>query len=84
MDHRTTKGHTTMKQALCATGVENPDLWFTNNPISVSIAIGICKKCPVIDKCRELSWSEQYGVWGGVLREQPLKHRGRPKKAKES
>lgn len=37
-------------------------------------AISICRRCPVIDKCREhaLGTPELYGVWGGLTADQRL------------
>lgn len=40
--------------------------------IALSEAVEVCKRCPVLDECREyaLSEGEEYGVWGGLLPEE--------------
>ena len=58
----------------------DPDHWFDPDPQAAQDAIQQCLTCPIIDKCRELGWSEHHGVWGGQYRGILRKPRGRPKK----
>lgn len=42
--------------------------WFPNQGETASLALAICKRCPVADECREYADTagERYGVWGGA------------------
>lgn len=67
--------------------VENPDLWFADNPIDLERAKVLCAQCPIRRQCLSLALerAEPWGVWGGeiieggtiVARKRP---RGRPRK----
>lgn len=71
--------------AVCASGEYSPDIWFTNEPDTVALAVSLCRLCPVRAVCNELATrgGERHGVWGGVLRESPRGRRGRPRKGVE-
>lgn len=61
-----------MDEALCRG--KHEDIWFP--PLSgersesedkyYDIAKMVCEHCPVQDKCLNLGWDEEYGVWGGT------------------
>lgn len=46
----------------------DPELWFPEKGKSAKQAIGICRECPVRQKCLEwaISHNETVGVWGGI------------------
>ncbi|MCH9667318.1 MAG: WhiB family transcriptional regulator [Actinomycetia bacterium] len=67
--------------------VEDPDLWFAEDPRDLEQAKALCTDCPVRRECLDaaLERQEPWGVWGGeillrgavVARKRP---RGRPRK----
>jgi WhiB family redox-sensing transcriptional regulator len=67
--------------------VEDPDLWFADDPARLEMAKGLCDSCPVRSACLDgaLRRGEPWGVWGGeifergsvIARKRP---RGRPRK----
>lgn len=49
-------------------GIENPDIFNSNNAKDIKEAKSYCAKCPVIDKCDEYVFAldpHTYGVWAG-------------------
>lgn len=67
--------------------VEDPELWFADDPADLELAKVYCRECPVRAACLAgaLDRQEPWGVWGGELFEQgvviPRKRpRGRPRK----
>ena len=67
--------------------VEDPDLWFADNPAQLEIAKNFCGSCPVRDACLAgaLDRAEPWGVWGGEIFEHGVviarkRPRGRPRK----
>ncbi|MGH8910534.1 MAG: helix-turn-helix domain-containing protein [Egibacteraceae bacterium] len=66
------------RQAACATGGHDPDLWWPATPAAVEAARQVCAGCPVIGDCRDsfLAGSARLrgpardemdaGVWAGV------------------
>ena len=44
-------------------------LWYSFDPLEVSIACAVCRSCPVRSECRAEGMDEP-GVWGGVTAEQ--------------
>ena len=67
--------------------VENPDLWFAEDPRDLDRAKTLCADCPIRRECLNaaLERQEPWGVWGGeildrgtvIARKRP---RGRPRK----
>ena len=67
--------------------VNDPDLWFAENPMELERAKTLCADCPIRRQClaEALERQEPWGVWGGeiidrgtvVARKRP---RGRPRK----
>ncbi|SEK21616.1 WhiB family transcriptional regulator, redox-sensing transcriptional regulator [Blastococcus sp. DSM 46786] len=67
--------------------VEDPELWFAENPSQLELAKSFCGDCPVRESCLAgaISRAEPWGVWGGeifdrgvvIARKRP---RGRPRK----
>ncbi len=67
--------------------VENPDLWFAEDPRDLELAKALCAQCPIRRECLNaaLERQEPWGVWGGeildhgavIARKRP---RGRPRK----
>ena len=67
--------------------VEDPDLWFADDPARLEVAKSLCDSCPVRSACLDgaLDRGEPWGVWGGeifdrgvvIARKRP---RGRPRK----
>jgi WhiB family redox-sensing transcriptional regulator len=67
--------------------VEDPDLWFADDPARLELAKRLCADCPVRTACLDgaLDRAEPWGVWGGqifdggavIARKRP---RGRPRK----
>jgi WhiB family transcriptional regulator, redox-sensing transcriptional regulator len=67
--------------------VEDPDLWFADNPRDLEHAKALCAECPIRRECltAALERQEPWGVWGGeildrgtvIARKRP---RGRPRK----
>lgn len=67
--------------------VEDPELWFAENPADLQTAKTLCADCPVQLACLAgaLQRREPWGVWGGeifdhgvvIARKRP---RGRPRK----
>ena len=70
--------------------VEDPDLWFAEDPSCLEQAKVLCGLCPIRRECLNaaLERQEPWGVWGGeilvrgtvVARKRP---RGRPRKSAE-
>lgn len=46
----------------------DPDLWFSDHKTERRRAIELCHTCPLIRECREYGQTQEFGVWGGVLR----------------
>ena len=74
-------------EALLPCRVNNPELWFAEQPADVEFAKVLCQACPVRELCLggALDRREPWGVWGGELFLQgvviPRKRpRGRPRK----
>lgn len=75
------------KLAVLPCHVEDPDLWFADDPTDLERAKVLCAQCPIRRQCLEaaLDRAEPWGVWGGeilergsiVARKRP---RGRPRK----
>jgi WhiB family transcriptional regulator, redox-sensing transcriptional regulator len=67
--------------------INDPDLWFSDNPAELEQAKAICVDCPLKAECLAgaLDRQEPWGVWGGeifergsvITRKRP---RGRPRK----
>jgi WhiB family transcriptional regulator, redox-sensing transcriptional regulator len=67
--------------------VEDPDLWFAEDPRDLERAKALCAECPFQRECLNaaLERQEPWGVWGGeildrgtiIARKRP---RGRPRK----
>ncbi len=67
--------------------VEEPDLWFAEDPRDLERAKALCADCPIRRECLNaaLQRQEPWGVWGGeildrgtvIARKRP---RGRPRK----
>ena len=67
--------------------VEDPDLWFAEDPRDLERAKELCAQCPLRRECLNaaLERQEPWGVWGGeildrgaiIARKRP---RGRPRK----
>ena len=67
--------------------VEDPDLWFAEDPRDLERAKELCAECPLRRECltAALERQEPWGVWGGeildrgaiIARKRP---RGRPRK----
>ncbi|BBZ66244.1 transcriptional regulator WhiB [Mycolicibacterium insubricum] len=67
--------------------VNEPDLWFADDPSDLEKAKGLCAACPLRAQCLSaaIDRAEPWGVWGGeifdrgvvVARKRP---RGRPRK----
>ncbi len=70
--------------------VEDPDLWFAEDPRDLDRAKALCTDCPIRRECLNaaLQRQEPWGVWGGeildrgsvIARKRP---RGRPRKDAE-
>lgn len=68
--------------------LQDPDLWFAEEPADVELAKQLCRQCPIQAMCLAGAQErgEPCGVWGGelfvagavVARKRP---RGRPRKA---
>ena len=71
--------------------VNDPDLWFAENPMELERAKVLCTDCPIRRQClaEALERLEPWGVWGGeiidrgtvVARKRP---RGRPRKSEKN
>jgi hypothetical protein len=59
-----------MRQALCAQ--TDPDLFFSDSASRIEQAKAICGQCPVRDEClsHALQAREEFGVWGGLDRDE--------------
>ena len=67
--------------------VEDPDLWFADDPARLEMAKSLCDSCPVRSACLDgaLDRAEPWGVWGGEIFERGVviarkRPRGRPRK----
>ncbi|ADU00578.1 WhiB family transcriptional regulator [Mycolicibacterium gilvum] len=71
--------------------VEDPDLWFAEDPRDLERAKTLCADCPVQRACLNaaLERQEPWGVWGGEILERGSviarkRPRGRPRKDSKS
>jgi len=48
----------------------DPNLWFSDDPVSIAAAQAVCAGCPVLVRCRKAGADEPDGVWGGVSAEE--------------
>lgn len=57
-------------EARCAQS--DPDEWFPEKGGSTRWALSICRRCPLLEECREwaIEHNEPYGVWGGTTAKQ--------------
>jgi WhiB family redox-sensing transcriptional regulator len=67
--------------------IEDPDLWFAEEPARLEEAKRLCDSCPVRSACLDgaLLRGEPWGVWGGEIFERGAviarkRPRGRPRK----
>jgi WhiB family transcriptional regulator, redox-sensing transcriptional regulator len=51
---------------------EDPELWFSSEPLDVKAAIDICRRCEHTDECITFAVETDttYGIWGGLTPEQ--------------
>ena len=78
---------TTLTKETVPCHVEQPDLWFAEDPRDLERAKALCADCPIRRECLNaaLERQEPWGVWGGeildrgtvIARKRP---RGRPRK----
>ncbi|MBT2541358.1 WhiB family transcriptional regulator [Streptomyces sp. ISL-44] len=47
----------------------NPDSWFSESAEELTEAKEACGFCPVRAECAELGRDEEFGIWGGLSRE---------------
>lgn len=54
-------------EAACL-GHEDPELWFSHDPVHVRMAKEVCADCPVREGCLEYALDNNIrnGVWGGL------------------
>ncbi|MEZ0341053.1 WhiB family transcriptional regulator [Mycobacterium sp. pV006] len=71
--------------------VEDPDLWFADDPRDLERAKALCADCPLRRECLDaaLQRQEPWGVWGGEILERGTviarkRPRGRPRKNTEA
>ena len=67
--------------------IEDPDLWFAEDPRDLDRAKALCELCPIRRECLNaaLQRQEPWGVWGGEILERGTviarkRPRGRPRK----
>lgn len=48
-----------------------PSLWISDDPDERALAARLCRRCPVIELCREAGRRERFGVWAGKDRTPP-------------
>jgi WhiB family redox-sensing transcriptional regulator len=67
--------------------VNDPDLWFAENPGELERAKVLCADCPIRRQClaEALERQEPWGVWGGEIIDRGMvvahkRPRGRPRK----
>ncbi|MCK5756769.1 MAG: WhiB family transcriptional regulator [Mycobacterium sp.] len=67
--------------------VEDPDLWFAEDPRDLERAKELCAQCPLRRECLNaaLERQEPWGVWGGEILDRGViiarkRPRGRPRK----
>ena len=67
--------------------VEDPDLWFAEDPRDLERAKELCAQCPLRRECltAALERQEPWGVWGGEILDRGViiarkRPRGRPRK----
>ena len=67
--------------------VEDPDLWFAEDPSDLERAKELCAECPLRRECLNaaLERQEPWGVWGGEILDRGViiarkRPRGRPRK----
>jgi WhiB family redox-sensing transcriptional regulator len=60
-------------QALCRSGVHEPDLWFPTGSTGTALlqieeAKAVCWRCPVTELCLQYATEtrQEHGVWGGL------------------
>ena len=48
---------------------ENPELWFSEQPVSLELAKAHCRPCPIRRLCLAgaVERREPHGVWGGEI-----------------
>ncbi|MGE2728462.1 WhiB family transcriptional regulator [Mycolicibacterium vaccae] len=70
--------------------VDDPDLWFAEDPRDLERAKQLCGDCPLRRECLDaaLQRQEPWGVWGGEILERGTiiarkRPRGRPRKNTE-
>ena len=62
-------------EALCAQ--TDPELWFPEKGKHHPQALQICFRCPVRAQCAEAGQGEEYGIWGGLTRDNRRQKRRR-------
>lgn len=78
-----------MNDVECAT--IDPELWWLDDESlrikgeildQLKLALTVCNRCPVADKCLELSLNEndEWGIWGGYLAGERFELRGKTTK----
>lgn len=67
--------------------LNDPDMWFAENPVELERAKALCADCPIRREClaTALERQEPWGVWGGEILERGeiiarKRPRGRPRK----
>lgn len=47
--------------------IEDPDLFFSDEPDDIAFAKAVCQQCPLIQQCGDYGMkNENHGVWGGL------------------
>ncbi|BBY78665.1 transcriptional regulator WhiB7 [Mycolicibacterium parafortuitum] len=76
-----------MREPAVPCHVEDPDLWFAEDPRDLERAKALCAECPIRRACLNaaLERQEPWGVWGGEILERGIviarkRPRGRPRK----
>lgn len=64
------------RDALCIE-VGDYDLFFGEKGTNTTAAVRVCRKCPVVDDCRQyaIDHDELHGVWGATTPRQRLRIR---------
>jgi WhiB family transcriptional regulator, redox-sensing transcriptional regulator len=70
--------------------LNDPDMWFAENPVELERAKALCADCPIRRECLDaaLERGEPWGVWGGEILDRGMviarkRPRGRPRKNAE-
>ena len=60
-----------MRQALCATGLHDPEMWTSDHQADQDAAAAICQHCPVIAACLAygIATDATNGIYGGTTAE---------------